>query len=191
MAIVIMLFTNLWYVALMIAFIPLFWMANNYVIWKNYRATEDLSPKRKIKKVTTLVIGDVCSHKELSSVINEDETLFFTCPYRTLPASYQILLHTVSRIDEKGLVVIIDKKQPTKFQHTIFDVNFYSQITKKELGLEFSKNDMRFPFFKHPIVSFMILVGCYSKNYKTELCPNEAIQEFCNKKNIKLLYLTK
>ena len=166
----------------------IFVVLNKIVVKKANKERINFSTNREIRTINTMVIGDVCSEKLLSSIINKDKTLYLTCPCRSLNASFQILLHTVSRIDSDGHVVVVDGGS-TKF--TAFDTIWMNSITQKELGLETLNKRIKLPLIYHPLISTLILIGYKTNKYIMGECPDKEIINFCQENKIKLTYLIK
>lgn len=182
-------YTDFWYLSLLFVAILVCWIINKLVIRKMSAPTADLNAFRDVKEISSLVIGDVCSDTLFSETIDKNKALYFMCPKRSLEASYQILLHTFSRIASNGSVVIIDGK--SNEQYMPFDVIFFSEITKLEKNIDSSKMRFKYPIIFYPLVSVLILIGYKRCNYKESFCFNKEITDFCKEKKIKLTYLVK
>ncbi len=185
---IVLLFVKLWVVSIILFITIIFVVLNKIVVKKANKERINFSANREIRTVNAMVIGDVCSEKLLSSITNKDKTLYLTCPGRSLNASFQILLHTVSRIDSDGHVVIVDGGS-TKF--TAFDTIWLNSITLKELGLETLSKRIKLPLIYHPLISTLILTGYKTDKYITDECPDKEIINFCKGKQLKLTYLVK
>ena len=186
-----LLFIKVWLWALVLFAIIVCAVLNQIIKKKYYQEYVNFTPKREVKIINTLVIGDVCSLKTLTKFIDKDKTLFLTCPKRSVEASFQILLHTFSRIDGNGHIVIVDNGEKSHSVYTFFDTIWMNYITKKELGLERISGRSKYPLLFNPFVSFLILIGYKSNKYKMDVCPDNEIINFCKERNFKLSYLIK
>lgn len=186
---ILLLFTKLWLLSLILLAIIAGIVLNQIVRNKTFREYVNFMPNREVKTINSLVIGDTCSLKTLSKLIDIDNSLLLTCPKRSLEASFQILLHTFSRIDSDGHIVIIDNGKERRKGFTPFDTIWLNYITKKELGLEKISGRCKFPLLFNPFVSILILIGYKTNNYQLDICPNKAIIDFCQERNFKLSYL--
>lgn len=182
-------FTPFWYLSL-ISLIGLCVLYLNYVILKKTNKSRLFSSKREIKKYNSLVIGDVCSKDILKSYLPETENSIEIMMYgRSLEASFQILLHTFSILEDGGICVIIHDGKRKRNQYSLFDIPYFNFITLKELGQEKLIRKSSLPLFFEPIKSICILFGITHSHYNLADCPDEEIKRFCENKNIKLKYL--
>lgn len=156
-------------------------------------STSKLSSKRDVKKYSTIVIGDNCSKEIFLPLCDRsDNILVFTCPKRSLFASYQILLHSFSVLEEHGTCIIVGNGGCNHKELSLFDLPFLNFITIEELGLEKLKKQSRWPLFFSPVQSILVLLGIQYKNFHNEkdLTKIEDIKKFCSKKSINLIYLS-
>lgn len=153
-----------------------------------------LSARRGIKQYKYLVIGDVCAPSRLRDFVSESEGVFaIMSPGRSLEASYQILLHTSSILERKGVCIILHNRYMTKKKrmYSIFDVPYFNLVTKKELGLERLAHKAHFPLFFEPLQSIRMLWKMLPINYKETDCPMDELKFFCRERDFTLIYLTK
>ena len=182
-------FTPFWYLSL-ISLIGLCVLFLNHVILKKTNKSRFFSSKREIKKYNSLVIGDVCSENILKSYLpkagNSIEIMMYG---RSLEASFQILLHTFSILEDGSVCVIIHDGKNKRCEYNLFDIPYFNLITLKELGLEKLIRKSNMPLFFEPIKSIRFLLGITYSHYKLADCPDERIVKFCENKNIRLKYL--
>lgn len=186
----IMLFTPYSFLSLfiLIGFILLFF--NKIVIKKVFRHSALFSSKREIKHYNSIVIGDFVKSSVYEDYCDVDAALIFTSPNRTLNASYQILLHMISCLDEGGTCVIIhNSHNKPNNDYSLFELPYLHFITQKELNIESLKSQLRYPLLYEPAKSLKLLLGITSNGYKKAECPNREIINFCRRKNISLIYL--
>lgn len=181
-------FTSFWYFSI-VSLIGLCVLYLNYVILRKINRSSLFSAKREIKKYNSLVIGDVCSKDILKSYLPESGNSIEIMMYgRSLEASFQILLHTFSILEDGSVCVIVhDGKKREKYN--LFDISYFSFVTLKELGLERLICKSNMPLFFEPIKSIRFLCGITHSHYKLTDCPDERIKKFCANKNIRLKYL--
>lgn len=161
-------------------------VANRKIFIKAYNAMAAFTPQREICRYQTFVIGEACSLEFIHS--QPGNKLIMTAPGRSLEASYQIILHTISALEKNGTCIIIDNGHRSKNQYTIFDVLYFNPITRKELGIEHLVRKAYYPLFFETCKSIKIVFGIVPRNYIETTCPHEELKNFCIKKNIKLIY---
>lgn len=187
---IIFLFTRLWVLSLLIILtIGLFGL--NKIILRKSNKMPLLSAQRKIKKYKYLVIGDLCPDSVLKDYIDKQEDAFkILAPGRSLNASYQILLHTISILDDGGTCIIVDSGKQSKKVYSIFDLPYLSLITRKELQIEPLVKKSFYPLFYEPLKSLRILFNKPSgSKYKCVTNKDNKIIEFCRYKGIRLIHL--
>lgn len=167
-------------------------VANNIARKKIHAPMAKLSSSREIKSYNTIVIGDYCKKDVYLSYCREGAVLEFTCPQRSINASYQILLHTFSILEENGTCIIISGKDGKKNEYSVFDLPFLHFITLKELKLETLSCKSHWPLIFSPVRSIRILAGMRSGKYhlNNNLQDISEIKEFCDRKGIRLIYLS-
>lgn len=161
-------------------------VVNKKIFMKAYNAMAAFTPQRDIGFYQTFVIGEACSLDFVHSQLGNK--LIMTAPGRSLEASYQILLHTISALEKNGTCIIIDNGHRSKIQYTIFDVLYFNPITWKELGIEHLVRRAYYPLFFETCKSLKILFRIVPRNYIETICPHEELKKFCIRKNIKLIY---
>lgn len=183
--------TPFWIISVFILVVLVFLYLNRKVL-KDTNKSNFFSAKREIKQYKTLVIGDFCSPDSLSSYIVDDETtLLIMIPDRSLEASYQILLHTVSILDKEATFVLVCGMKNADNLYTVFDMPYLNQVTKKELGIENLDKKARYPLAFEFYRSMRILLKMYSRNFAEIECTDERICSFCSRKNIRLVTLVR
>lgn len=182
-------FTPFWYLSI-VSLIGLCALYLNHVVLKKTNKSGLFSSKREIKKYNSLVIGDVCSKDVLKSYLPEHGNSIEIMMYgRSLDASFQILLHTFSILEEGGVCVIIHNGKKKQNQYNLFDIPYFNLIILKELDLENMIRKSKMPLFFEPIKSVRSLLWNCNPHYKLVDCPDKRIKKFCINKNIRLEYL--
>ena len=152
-----------------------------------------LSAQRKIKKYKYLVIGDLCPDFVLKDYIDKQSDAFtILAPGRSLDASYQILLHTISILDEDGICVIIDSGRHPNQVYTVFDVPYLNLVTRKELQIESLFRKASYPLFYEPVKSLFILFNLAFINHKCKkmICIDERFVNLFQQRRNRLVYLS-
>lgn len=149
------------------------------------------SPRREIKEYSILLIGENCPQALSVFENNKETSLDLLSPGRSLEASYQIFLHTVSILKEGGQCFIFDGDRMTKTDYTLFDVRFFSQLTIKQMGLNRLYLKSLFPLFFEPLRSIRLLLNLSKGNYQQAQCEHQGIIELCSRKHIQLHYYKK
>lgn len=187
---IILLYTNLWIISMIILSITALYIINK-LVYKKSNKIPFLSAKRKIKKYQYLIIGDTCSHSILKKYISRQENSFMILsPRRSLDASYQILLHTISILDEDGTCIIIDSGDYHRKTYTILDIPYLNPITRKELKIETLKKKESYPLFFEPLKSILIILNIPThKKYKDTHCSDKRFTDFFQHRKNKFIYL--
>lgn len=183
-----MLFTDFWILSILLYLGAILILVNHWVVKKNGMPYSVLHANREIKQYANLVIGDFVSPSSYLPYLKEGHTLIITSPRRSFAASYQILLHVVSCMEDKGNCIIVPDDQAQGY--SLFDVLYFNLITRKELDVEYLMERRRFPFIYEPIKSLRILFNIHSKQYKESECPSMELLEFCRRKGITLTFLS-
>lgn len=187
---VIIVTTPFWYIA-----VTLWIMAALYVI--NIKTTvydsgimRILHTRNEIIKIDTLVIGDTCSRKIISQY-KKGNTICIQHHNRGLEASYQIFMHLESLLENGGRLVIVNDSKVNQERFSIYDIPFLNKITQKELNIERLAAKTKNPLFVTPLTSIAIFLRIKKSNYNVTQCPRKDLTDFCNKRNIELIYLNK
>ena len=187
-----LLFTSYWYLSLFIFAGALFLILNRVMIREIYKPCALFSSQREIKQYKFIVIGDCVKPYVYEPYCDKDTTLVFTSPDRTLNASCQILLHMISCINEGGTCIIThNSRNKSKCDYSLFDLPYLHIITRKELDIEYLNDRLRFPLYYETVKCMKLLLGIKANRYKIGECPNQEIVEFCKRKRISLIYLSK
>ena len=188
---IIFLFTRLWVLSLLIILtIGLFGL--NKIVLRKSNKMPLLSAQRKIKKYKYLVIGDLCPGSVLKDYIDKQEDAFkILAPGRSLNASYQILLHTISILDDGGTCIIVDSGKQSKKVYSIFDLPYLSLITRKELQIESAIRREFYPLFYAPIKSLLLLfdISYHHNKYKNMICTDNRVMDFFQQRTNQFIYL--
>lgn len=157
---------------------------NQKIYEKIKKPLEKLSPKREVKSIDRLVIGDMCADVDEEV----ENNLLITAPNRSLYASSLILKHVGSVLTEGGTVVIVAPLKQTRGKITVFDTPFISLISSLEEGCKRSSLKNEYPLIVSPIRSFKLLLDRKRKTVETQ-CPDTTIINYCRRKGFKLKYL--
>lgn len=187
---ILLLFTKVWIISILILLAVLLYVLNK-IVRESTNKMQLLSARREIKKYQYLIIGDMCPHSVLRGYISQPKNSFMLLsPGRSLDASYQILLHTISILDENGTCIIIDSGKHIQKSYTLFDVSYLSSITRKELGIESLENKRFYPLYYEPIKSLQILFNfSIRRKYKKKDCKDKHFLDFFQHRNIQFIYL--
>lgn len=187
---ILLLFTKVWIISILILLAVLLYVLNK-IVRESTNKMPLLSARREIKKYQYLIIGDVCPHSILKNYISQPgNSLILLSPNRSLDASYQILLHTISILDENGTCIIIDSGKQIKKPYTIFDIPYLSLIARKELKIEFLEKERFYPLFYEPIKSLLILLNfSLRRRYKNEICKDKRFEDFFQHRATQFIYL--
>lgn len=186
-----LLFTSLWILSILILGGVLFVLMNHIVIREIGRPFQALSSVREIKSYDTLVIGEYAALSEYGAYCNKDRSVVITSPNRSLEASYQLLLHTISCIEDDGTCIILYNRKALLKGFTLFDIPYIHPITRKELQIEHLVKQNRLPLLYEPIKSLKMLLRIKKRGFFETECPSAEIKNYCDKKGIHLIYLTK
>lgn len=135
-----------------------------------------------------LIIGDVEGIKKL--VPQRKKVLKFVFPGRSLFASYIILQHVFSWLDEsKGTVIILtDRKNLSRREISEYDMPLLHRITISRLSL--SNKVTCYPLFKNPLLSIKYLLNrILPISYSQIESPLQELSVFCEKRNIRLIVM--
>lgn len=188
---IILLFTRLWGLSLLIILTIGFLVLNKIILRKSNKMPL-LSAQRKIKKYKYLVIGDLCPYSVLKDYIDKQEDAFtILAPGRSLDASYQILLHTISILDEDGICIIIDSGRYYKQMYTVFDIPYLNLVTRKELQIESLVKRYLYPLFFEPVRSLIILFNLtfLNRKFRNVICIDDRFISFFQQRSSGFIYL--
>lgn len=188
---IILFFTKLWVFSLLIILTIGVFVLNKIVLKKSNKMPL-LSAQRKIKKYKYLVIGDLCSYSVLKDFIDkQDDAFTILVPGRSLDASYQILLHTISILDEDGTCIIIDSRKHSNQIYTVFDVPYLNLVTRKELQIESLFRKASYPLFYEPVKSLYVLFNFTFRNhkFKNENCTDKRFTNFFQQRSNRFIYV--
>lgn len=186
-----LLFISLWILSIIILGGALFVLMNHIVIRKIGCPFQALSSVREIKSYKTLIIGEYASPSEYRAYCDKDTSVVITSPNRSLEASYQLLLHTASCIEECGTCIILYNRMVQINGLTLFDLPYIHPITRKELQIEYLVKQSRLPLLYEPIKSLKMLLHIKKRGFFETECPSAEIKNYCNKKGIHLIYMAK
>lgn len=141
----------------------------------------------KIRNVDYLIIGDMIN---AATVVPANKRFVqIKAPNRSLSASFEILRHTSSILDEDNgnVVICTAKKNKNKKTYSIFDTPFLYCLTIKKLGLGTLNKLATFPVLIKPISTIQLMLDL-NKKWKETSCPNKQIVTFCSERNFNLSY---
>lgn len=190
-AAIILLFTRLWILSLLII-LAIGFLVLNKIILRKFNKMPLLSAQRKIKKYKYLVIGDLCPYSVFKDYIDKQEDAFIIlAPGRSLDASYQIMLHTMSILDEDGICIIIDSGKYPKRVYTVFDIPYIGLITRKELQIESLVKKYSYPLFYEPVRSLIILFNLtfINRKFRNTNCADNRFVGFFQQRSNSFIYL--
>lgn len=150
-----------------------------------------LHHKREIKSYRNLIIGDFAAPSCYQHLCEKGESLVVTSPDRTLEATWHILAHIESILDEKGTCIIIDSTKQAKTDISTFDIHYLSLVSRLELKIDPNTFKYRYPLLSSPITCLKILLKDYSTGFVQKSCPDNRIVSLCKRKGFHLIYLTK
>lgn len=148
-----------------------------------------LHSKREIKSYHNLIIGDFAAPSCYQHFCAKGESLVVTSPNRTLEATWHILAHIESILDEEGTCIIIDSTKQAKNDISIFDIQYLSLVSRLELKIDSNTFKYRYPLLSNPVTCLKFLLKVYSTGFLQATCPDERIVNLCKRKRIKLIYL--
>ena len=140
-----------------------------------------------IRNVDYLIIGDMI---DPASVVPANKSFVqIKAPNRSLKASFEILKHTSSILDEdNGNVIIAVKNVESENPFSVFDIPFFYYLTIKKFGIEKMLRFSRFPLLVKPFLTIELMFNICKKNWNEARCPDEKILLFCLERNINLKY---
>lgn len=165
----------------------LFFILNRSAVRKLLRQKKPFEIGGKIRNVDYLIIGDFI---DPASVVPTDKTYVqIKAPNRSLTASFEILRHTSSILDEDhGNVIIAVKNINKKKPYSVFDIPFLYDLTMKKLGLGKMNQFANFPLLVNPLSTIKFILNYQIRNWKESSCPDKEIDLFCEERNINLKY---
>lgn len=183
------LFPNL--LPLVVAFFVLFgllFILNRTVLKKLYWQKDPFKIGGKVRNVDYLIIGDMINP---ATIVPANKTFVqIKAPNRSLTASFEILKHTSSILDEDNgnVVIAVALKNKASSNYSVFDIPFLYNLTIKKLGLERLNKLARFPILINPLSSVKLILNFNQKKWKETACPNKEISCFCAERNFNLSY---
>lgn len=142
----------------------------------------------QVRNVDYLIIGDMITPE---TIIPADKKFVqIKAPDRNLLASFEILKHTSSILDEDNgnVVVAVASKNKTGDNYSVFDMPFLYNLTIKKLGLVRLNKLARFPALIKPLSSIKLAFNLDKKKWKETECPNKDIVNFCTERGFNLRY---
>lgn len=190
-SVAVLLLTTSWLLSGLLLLGGLLLLYLNYYVFVKFNKVPYLSARREIKNYNCLIIGDICSYKYITPFLSYDDCSFtLMASGRSLEASYQILLHTISLLEGKSCkCIIIDSGRKYRKRFSVFDIPYLSPIRRKELGLEVLTKKHAYPLFFAPLNSLFMLLDISVKRYVEDVCYDDELLTFCSKRNIQLIYL--
>ena len=164
------------------------------LFWLNRKALKKIQDQKepfkiggKIRNVHYLIIGDMA---EPSTMVPPNQSFVqIKAPNRSLKASFEILRHTSSILDEdKGNVIIAVKKRNIENTFSVFDIPFLYNLSIKKLRVGNLSKMSKYPILKDPVSTVLLVINHCSKRWHLSTCPNEDVVKFCVERNINLKY---
>ena len=162
-------------------------LLNRVTLRKLYLQKDPFKIGGKIRNVDYLVVGDMINP---ALIVPMNKTFVqIKSPNRSLFASFEILRHTSSILDEdNGHVIIAVKKNTANGSLSVFDIPFLYNLSIKKMGLGKLNRISKFPIFAKPLSSIKLILNCYEKKWKESICPNKNVIVFCKERNFNLKY---
>ena len=154
-----------------------------------YGPLEKIKSTRPIEKIDTLVIGDICSDTLLNQYCDLEHSMKLMMPGRSIMATYILLCHFTSVLQEGGKVIVVDGKG--KDGLSVYDYPYLSQLTRMGLKMKENGRKMTYPLFFMPLKSLLLLTGWGGDMYKKGKCLDDNIVKLCGRKKFELIYLVK
>ena len=175
------------FVIMVVVLLGILFMLNRLAL-KNLNCQKDpFKIGGNVRNVDYLIIGDMINP---ATVVPANKTYVqIKAPSRSLLASFEILRHTSSILDEDNgnVVICTAKKNRGKGTYSIFDTPFFYYLTIKKKGLETLNKLARFPVLIKPFSTIQLVLDL-NKKWKEAACPNNEIVVFCSKRNFNLSY---
>lgn len=150
-----------------------------------------LHSQREVKSYCNLIIGDFAAPSCYQHLCEKGESFVITSPNRTLEATWHILAHVESILDEGGTCIIIDSAKQARTDISTFDVPYLSLVSRLELKIDSNTFKYRYPLLSAPIICLKFLLKVYSMGFIEQTCPDNQIVSLCKRKGFRLIYLTK
>lgn len=187
-AAILLSFTPFWPLAIVFLLLGILLIAEQQIL-KHTNQMDKLYAVRQISLYDGIVIGDTGASKHVKRIFSSGENvLSITAPGRSLEASFRILQHVVSIVPLGGVCVIVDGGYKAKRPYSIFDIPYFSLVTRKELKVEDLISKTSFPLIFAPVQTVWGEVK--HKHYVEAPCPDERIADLCRNHEIKLIYLS-
>ena len=176
-----------WFIVLSLFVLAISLYAINTIIVNHCLSPiDELHPQRPIRKVDTLVIGDITSKRALATHVDLRNSLIITAPGRSAEASFLILKHVASRLDGNNVCIIAARNNAEKI--SAIDLPFFNSVTKLELGVKENPREIKYYMFYHLNIIGKSIRGLLS-NPKEVMCNNHELEEYCQRKWYKLIYI--
>lgn len=188
-AAILLSFTPFWPLAIVFLLLGILAIAEQKIL-KHTNQMDKLYAVRETSLYDGLVIGDTGASKQVKRIFCHGENILsITAPGRTLEASFRILQHVVSIVPSDGVCVIVDAGYKSKRPYSLFDIPYFSLVTRKELKVEDLIPKSRFPFIYAPA---QIIRGGIKRHrqYVEAPCPDRRIVDLCHSHEIRLIYLS-
>lgn len=178
-----------WYIAaILVSLIAALFIADILLVRNWMKPLHELYPQRPLWDINTLVIGETCSSRSLSSRFDLQHTLIITAPIRSVEASLLILKHVSSRLDGNQICIIAPSKELNNI--SVLDIPFLSLLTKLEMNLKDNRRERQFYIFYHPLIFIKFLCSLFSMP-KEMACDNVEVIDYCKRKGFNLIFLHK
>lgn len=139
-----------------------------------------------VRNIKYLMIGDMI---DPSSVVPPNcSYVQIKAPGRGKKASFEILKHTFSILDEDDGIVIITAKKNAVDSFTVFDYPFFHELTFNRYHIECPHLFLRFPLLKYPLATIQLALNHYQNGWKETVCSDSELNKFCRQRNIKLRF---
>ena len=183
--IVVCIITNLWLLSALLTFLFSLIFFNLLIVRKMRKETKKFTPYSQVRNVNFLIIGDMCDAKKL---VQSDSYIQISAPGRGLKASYEVLRHTFSILQEhKGAVIVVTKKSNIG-GYSVFDIPYFNKITIKRLHIESLNRMLKITLFVSPVKAIRYFFGICTGKLCDTACPPKEIVNFCQERNLNLIF---
>lgn len=165
--------------------------ANDLLLNKIRSPLSKLCSQREVKSYRNLIIGDFAAPSCYQHLCEKGESFVITSPNRTLEATWHILAHVESILDEGGTCIIIDSAKQARTDISTFDIPYLSLVSRLALKIEPNASKYRYPLLSSPIICLKSLLKVYSNGFIEQTCSDNRIVSLCKRKGFRLIYLTK
>ena len=184
------LYYGVYWMLLLVMIVVLIKIINREILIRIQKSRARLQANREVEDVEYIILSDSrLLEKDLKSTFCTDKNYTLVLPDASMHNIFLVLEHILSVLntDNKN-VVIIFRLEREKDMVTAFDLPFYSQITKLELGINESARKFYYPLIFTPIRCFRYIFPCINPKFKESNMNNREIEILCKRHNIKVKF---